>query len=165
MRSRLQSFWFVLALLACSLSGMAQLPPADPAPCNAHPKFRFTVSGSPSMVLNSLTDFLNPQSVTFSIDVESNNNSYKVYVAGVVTGLTGVETTPIPLTSFTVSATNPGGSQSQPVTLGESYKMVVAAGKVKNRVHQITLTRAALPDFTQAPGTHTVLLHIRICQD
>lgn len=117
------------------------------------------------MVLNGLTDFMNPQSVTFSIDVESNNSSYKVFVAGVVTGLTGVETTPIPLTSFTVSATNPGGSQTPQVTLGESYKMVVAAGKAKNRVHQITLTRAPIPDFTQAPGSHTVLLHIRICQD
>lgn len=117
------------------------------------------------MVLNSLTDFLNPQSITFDVNIESNNAGYKVYVAGVVTGLTGTETTLIPLNSFTVSGSNAGGTEIPAITLNGSYQVVVSATKAKNRTHQITLTRAALPAFTQAPGTHTVLLHIRICQE
>ncbi len=165
MRSRIKVILLILALLAIPAMTEAQVPPADPAGCKSHPNFRFSVSGNTSMVLDNLTKFLTPQSVTFAINVESNNSSYKVYIAGVVTGLTGSETTIIPLNNFTVSASNPGGTEAPPLTLNENYQVVVAAGKVKSRTHQVTLTSAALDKFTQAPGTHTVLLHIRICQD
>ena len=165
MLSRFRTLLLLLALNVCAEVTRAQLPPSDPVTCNANPNFRFSVSGNTTMVLSNLTDFLNPQSISFSIDVESNNNSYKVYIAGVVTGVSGAESTLIPLNSFTVSASNSGGTQIPAITLNENYQVVVAAGKAKSRTHQITLTRAPLSTFTQAPGTHTVLLHIRICQD
>lgn len=36
--------------------------------------------------------------------------------------------------------------------------------KTTGRTHILSLTRKQLNRFTQAPGTHTLTLHIRYCQ-
>jgi len=155
-----------------SLSVSAQTVPPAPFNCNTSGKFQLTVTGSPSFTFNSYTDFSVSQSVnTLNINVKSNSGSYRVYIAGEILGMAPSATnTPIPISIFSVSATNPGTGPAAPFQLlgNGSYQLLAQGGSTSGnagRDHQVTLTRGVLNSFTQEPGNHTLYLHIRICQD
>lgn len=166
---------FVIILLTGILRFIpvnAQTVPPPPFNCNTSGKFQLTVTGSPSFTFNGYTDFSVSQSLnTLNINVKSNSSSYRVYIAGEILGLapSGVNTS-IPVGTFTVSASNPGSGPASPFPLlGNGNYQLLAQGTATSgnagRNHQVTLTRGVLNSFTQAPGTHTLYLHIRICQD
>lgn len=162
----------LLAFSVGSVTSNAQTQPPQPFNCNTSGKFQLTVTGSPSFTFNSYTDFSVSQSLnTLNINVKSNSGSYRVYIAGEILGLAPSATnTPIPIGNFTVSATNPGTGPVAPFPLtgNGSYQLLAQGGSTSGnsgRDHQVTLTRGAWNTFTQAPGEHTLYLHIRICQD
>lgn len=146
----------------------AQTEPALPFPCNSYgpdSKNNLTVTGNTTFTFNNLTDFSSSESLnTISVTVESSDN-YKLYIAGEMTAISGSSTnTPIPINTFTISATNRGTSPAS-ITLSNSYLEVAQYGsKTGGRTHVLTITRNPLNTFTQAPGTHTLTLHIRYCQ-
>lgn len=151
---------------------VAQTQPTPPPNCKASGKFQLTVTGSLSFSFNSYTDFSVSESLnTLNINVKSNSGSYRVYIAGEMLGqATSGTNTAIPIGAFTVSATNPGSGPAAPFQLtgNQNYQLLAQGGSTSGnagRDHQVTLTRGVLNSFTQAPGNHTLYLHIRICQD
>ena len=167
-------FKLLIILLTFSLGAVtanAQTEPPQPLNCNTSGKFELTVTGSPSFTFNSYTDFSVSQSLnTLNINVKSNSGSYRVYIAGEIISPTSLPNTPIPIGTFSVSATNPGTGPVAPFPLtgNGSYQLLAQGGSTTGKVgrdHQVTLTRGVLNSFTQAPGDHALYLHIRICQD
>lgn len=161
----------LLALLLAEEAAAQTVPPA-PFNCNTSGKFQLTVTGSPEFTFSNLTDFsVTETNNTLNINVKSNSSSYRVYIAGEIIGLTASATnTPIPIGTFSVSATNPGTGPATPFPLtgNGSYQLLAQGSSTSGnagRDHQVFLTRGILNTFVQEPGNHTLYLHIRICQD
>lgn len=124
-----------------------------------------TVAGTTTFTFTTLADFNTTQALNnITVNVKS-SQKYKLYIAGVMTAITATTTnTPIPINTFTISSTNRGTSPVT-VTLSNSYLEVAQFGNKTTGIdHILTITRNALSDFTQKPGTHTLTLHIRYCQ-
>lgn len=150
------------------LVAKAQTEPALPSIClNKGPDAQnnLTVSGNTTFTFSNLTDFDNTQALNNITITVASSQAYKLYIAGVMTAITASSTnTPIPINTFTISSTNRGTSPAT-VTLSNSYLEVAQFGnKTSGLSHTLTITRNALNGFTQAPGTHTLTLHIRYCQ-
>ena len=145
----------------------AQTEPALPAGClNAgnSSQNNISISGTTTFTFADLAAFDgNQASNAITVTVKS-SAKYRLYIAGVMTGLTASTTnTPIPINTFNISATNPGTSPA--ITLSNAYQEVAQWGSTTNgRAHILTITRNQLNAFTQAPGSHTLTLHIRFCQ-
>lgn len=160
---------FLLILILClGIEGYTQTEPAMPSPCfsaGTNNKNNMTVSGTTTFTFNSLSDFSSSEALnTITVNIKS-SAKYKLYIAGEMTGLSSSSTnTPIPINTFTISATNRGTSPTT-VTLSNSYLEVAQFGSSTNGLtHVLTITRNALNNFVQAPGTHTLTLHMRYCQ-
>jgi len=155
-------------ILGLGIEGYTQTEPALPSPClnNGNTKQNnMTVTGTTTFTFNTLTDFSSSESLNnITVEVKSSEN-YRLYIAGEMTGLSSSSTnTPIPINTFTVSATNRGTAPAT-ITLSNSYLEVAQFGtKTNGLTHVLTITRNALNNFVQAPGTHTLTLHIRYCQ-
>ncbi|MEJ6979306.1 hypothetical protein WG906_02515 [Pedobacter sp. P351] len=154
--------------MSLAINAYTQTEPALPSPClNAGPasKNYITVTGTTTFTFNTLSDFSSSESLNNITIYLQSTAKYKLYIAGVMTGLSSSSTnTPIPINTFTVSSTNRGTSPAT-VTLSNSYVEVAQLGIPTNGInHVLTITRNALSGFVQAPGTHTLTLHIRFCQ-
>ncbi len=158
---------FVLTFLNI-LSLKAQTEPALPTVCinnGNDSKNNMTVSGSTTFTFSNLAAFDNAQALNnITVTVES-SQKYRLYIAGVMTAVSASSTnTPIPINAFTISSTNRGTSPAT-IALSNSYLEVAQyASPTTGRNHTLTITRNALNDFVQAPGTHILTLHIRYCQ-
>lgn len=162
----MQKIYLVLLLSIFSITvSRAQSEPPIPTICNnfgPDAKNNMTVTGNTTFTFSNVSDFATSQSSnTISVNVLS-SNQYKLYIAGYIT-YSGSPNTPIPINTFTVSATNPGSSPAS-ITLSNSYQEVAQSIDKKGVTHVLTITRNPLPNFTQAPGTHTLTLHLRYCQ-
>lgn len=157
-----------LIVFGFNIPVLAQVEPPLPSPCYSYgpgAKNNMTVTGSTTFTFNSVADFESPQSSnTITVNVKS-TLGYRLYIAGVVTAVSASSTNdPIPVNAFSISSTNRGTSPAS-VTLSESYLEVAYRGtKTSGTTHVLTITRNALNDYKQAPGTHTLTLHIRYCQ-
>ena len=124
-----------------------------------------TITGNTTFTFSNIADFEKSEALdNITVNVKS-SHSYKLYIAGVMTGITASSTnTPIPINTFTIASTNRGTSPTS-ITLSNSYLEVAQYDSSTSGVnHTLTITRKALKDFVQAPGTHTLTLHIRFCQ-
>lgn len=148
-----------------------QIEPALPSPCYSEGtdvRNNMTVTGTTTFRFNSTADFSSSEALNnITVSIKSSAR-YKLYIAGVMAGLSASSTnTPIPINIFTISSSNRGTSAAT-VTLSNSYSEVAQYGSATTagteRIHVLTITRNALNDFVQAPGTHTLTLHIRYCQ-
>lgn len=159
---------FLSIIFIATFKVKAQTEPALPAVCinNGNPtQNNMTVAGTTTFTFSTLADFSTTQSLNnITVNVKS-SQKYKLYIAGVMTAITASSSnTPIPINTFTISSTNRGTSPVT-VTLSNLYLEVAQLGNGTNGInHILTITRNALSDFTQAPGTHTLTLHIRFCQ-
>lgn len=155
-------------MMSLAINAYTQSEPALPSPClSAGPdnKNNMTITGTTTFTFNNLSDFSGSQALNnITVNVKS-SAKYKLYIAGVMTAITSSSTnTPIPINTFTIASTNRGTSPAT-VTLSNSYLEVAQFGSNTNGLtHVLTITRNALNDFVQAPGTHTLTLHIRYCQ-
>lgn len=165
----MRKFILFLAIIFIAIFNVkAQTEPAFPAGClnnGNSTKNNMTVAGTTTFTFSTLADFSTAQALNnITVNVKS-SQQYKLYIAGVMTAVTASSSnTPIPINTFTISSTNRGTSPVT-VTLSNSYLEVAQFGNSTNGVnHILTITRNPLTDFTQAPGTHTLTLHIRYCQ-
>ena len=162
-------FILFLAIIFISIFNVkAQTEPAAPAICLERGNSgnnNMTVAGTTTFTFSTLADFSTSQALNnITVNVKS-SQKYKLYIAGVMTAITASSSnTPIPINTFTISSTNRGTSPVT-VTLSNLYLEVAEFASSTNGInHILTITRNALSDFTQAPGTHTLTLHIRYCQ-
>lgn len=157
-----------MLIVGLSIDAYTQSEPALPSPCYSNgnnSKNNMTVIGTTTFTFTNLSDFSGTQALNnITVNIKS-SDKYKLYIAGVMTGLSSSSTnTPIPINTFTVSSTNRGTSPAT-ITLSNSYLEVAQFGNNTNGLtHVLTITRNALNSFVQAPGIHTLTLHIRYCQ-
>jgi hypothetical protein len=165
----MKKIFVVLLIIGFYSRVYAQIEPALPFPCysaGADAKNNMTVTGNTTFTFTNITDFTQSETLnTITVNVES-SDKYKLYIAGEMTAISASGTnTPIPINTFTISATNRGTSPST-ITLSNSYLEVAqystrTTGSVS---HVLSITRNPLTSYQQAPGTHTLTLHIRYCQ-
>jgi hypothetical protein len=165
----MKNLFFFVVVMSFSIAGYSQVEPPLPSPCYSYGpgnKNNLTVTGNTTFTFSDIAAFDGSQSFnTITINVKS-SQGYKLYIAGEMTSPVASSTnTPIPINTFTLSTTNRGTSPAT-VTLSNSYMEVAQyASSTNGRDHVLTITRNALNDFVQAPGNHTLTLHIRYCHE
>lgn len=163
----MKNIFLSLLLIGFSLDIYAQIEPPLPSPCYSYgpnSKNNMTVTGNTTFTFSNVAAFESSQSLnTITVNIEA-SLGYKLYIAGEMTSQSGSSTnTPIPINTFTISSSNRGTSPAT-VVLSNSYMEVAQyGGKTSGRDHVLTITRNPLADFVQAPGIHTLTLHIRYC--
>lgn len=161
-------FYFLLFVFAFALEVSAQTEPPLPTVCfnnGPNPKNNLTVIGNTTFTFSNLAEFdASESSNNITVTVES-SQKYRLYIAGVMTALTGsASNTQIPVNTFTIASTNRGTAPAL-VTLSNSYLEVANFGSSTNGLsHTLTITRNMLNTYQQEPGSHTLTLHIRYCQ-
>ncbi|HYK76379.1 MAG TPA: hypothetical protein VEV16_05335 [Daejeonella sp.] len=161
------SFLLFLTLIFSVHISLAQVRPPDPSPCvdngPNNKNNNLTVTGNTTFTFSNASDFdISQASSSITVNVMS-SNQYRLYIAGEISYSGTLPNTPIPLNTFTISASNRGTSPVS-IPLSGSYQEIAEANNKKGVNHVLTITRLPLPDFTQAPGTHTLTLHFRFCQ-
>ncbi|MHB8208016.1 hypothetical protein [Mucilaginibacter sp.] len=162
----------ILLLIIC---GYCAAQPPTPSPCTASSNPNISITGSTSFTFTTLSSFNSSQSSNaIQITLKSKNTAYTLYIAGVVTALTGSSTnTVIPINTFTAAASARGTAPAA-VTLSNSYLPIAidnngtAGNSTTTQTITITLNptvggAGAINKFTQAPGTHTLTLYFYIC--
>lgn len=159
--------FFTCLLVLIAFGARSQTEPALPSPCFSNGKANqnnLTVSGNSIFTFSNLSSFTSTQVLSnITVNVKS-SAKYRLYIAGEITYSGTSPNTPIPIDTFSITASNRGTSPSN-VPLSASYLEVAQRGSsTAGLSHVLTITRNPLPDFTQGPGTHTLTLHIRYCQ-
>lgn len=159
--------FFTCLLVLIAFGARSQTEPALPSPCNSlgpGNKNNITVSGNATFTFSNINSFTSTQVLSnITVNVKSSAR-YRLYIAGEITYSGTSLNTPIPINTFSITASNQGTSPSN-VPLSASYLEVAQWGSSTTGLnHVLTITRNPLPDFTQGPGTHTLTLHIRYCQ-
>lgn len=154
-------------LILIAFGARSQTEPALPSPClnaGTTKNNNLTVSGNSTFTFSNLSSFTSTQVLSNITVTVKSSARYRLYIAGEITYSGTSPNTPIPIDTFSITASNRGTSPANVPLSGSYFEVAQRGSSTGGLSHVLSITRNPLPDFTQGPGTHTLTLHIRYCQ-